>query len=115
MPPRVGVKPSKDNLKAVAEFTPHQTYTEIGAFLGLVGHYRQFIKGFGHIVQPLQKHLSREGASKKSKWVKLMMEAKDTFGTLKMACLEALMLADFDKPFLLETNANNLRLGAVLS
>ena len=33
-----GVQPSRENLKAVAEFAPPHTYTEIRAFLGLVGH-----------------------------------------------------------------------------
>ena len=33
-------------VRAVAEYAPPQTYTEIRAFLGLVGHYRHFIKGF---------------------------------------------------------------------
>ena len=41
-----GVWPSNSNLKAVVECTPPQTYTEVHAFLGLVGHYRRFIKGF---------------------------------------------------------------------
>ena len=36
-------------------------------FLGLMGHYWWFIKGFAHIIQPLHEHLSGEGASKKSK------------------------------------------------
>ena len=60
-----GVWPSKENLKAVSEFTLPHTYTEIWAFLGLVGHYWQFIKGIACIGQPLHKHLSGEGASKK--------------------------------------------------
>ena len=34
-----GMWPSKENLKAVAGFTPSQTYMEIQAFLGLVGHH----------------------------------------------------------------------------
>ena len=40
-----------------------------------------------------------------------------TYEMLKKACLEApvLAFADFDKPFLQETNASTLRLGAVLS
>ena len=47
----------------------------------------------------------------------LMVEAKDTFETLKKACLVASVLAfaDFDKTFLLETIASELGLGAVLS
>ena len=111
------VWPSKENLKAVAQFAQPLTYTEIQTSLGLVGHYRQLNKGFAHIVQPLREHLSWEGACKKGEWVTLMAEAKDTFETLKKACLEAHVLAfsDFDKPCLLETEASKLRLGAVLS
>ena len=41
-----GVQPSNINVRAIAEYAPPQTYTEIRAFLGLMGHYRQFIKGF---------------------------------------------------------------------
>ena len=60
-----GVQPSDPNLKAIAEYALLQTYTEIRAFLGLIGHYRQFIKGFAQISQPLNKHLAGEGASRK--------------------------------------------------
>ena len=61
-----GVQPSNSNLKAITKCTPPQTYTEVCAFLGLVGHYRSFIKGFTCIVQPPHKHLTGEGASRKS-------------------------------------------------
>ena len=61
-----GVQPSNMNLKAIAKCVPLGTYTEIRAFLGLVGHYRQFIRGFAKIAQPLNKHLAGEGASRKS-------------------------------------------------
>ena len=50
-------------MRAVAKYAPPQTYTEIRAFLGLVGHYRYFIKGFAQIAQPLNEHLAGEGAS----------------------------------------------------
>ena len=42
---------------------------------------------------------------------------QDTFEMLKKACLEALCwaFANFDKAFLLETDASKLGLGAVLS
>ena len=41
-----GVCPSKSNLEAITECAPPWSYTEMHAFLGLVGHYRRFIKGF---------------------------------------------------------------------
>ena len=44
-----GIRPSKAGLKAVAEFLEPTNYTQIRAFLGLVGHYHQFIKGFSKI------------------------------------------------------------------
>ena len=53
-----GVQPSKTNVKAIAKYAPPQTYTEIRAFLGLIGHYRLFIKGFAQIAQPLNGHLA---------------------------------------------------------
>ena len=64
----------------------------------------------------VHKPLPGEGTSKKSEWVMLMTEAKDTFQLLKKACLEApmLILANLDKPSLLETGTSKLGLGAVL-
>ena len=64
---REGLQPSKENLKTIAEIPSPQTYMEIQAFLGLLGHYQQFIKGFACIVQPLHEHLSEEGSSKENK------------------------------------------------
>ena len=41
-----GVLPSKKNLEAIAQCPPLDTYTKVKSFVGLVGHYRRFIKGF---------------------------------------------------------------------
>ena len=102
-----GVWPSDINVRAVAEYTPLQTYTEIRAFLGLVGHYRCFIKGFAQITQPLNEHLAREGASQKSEKVSLYEEALKAFEALKQACMQSPVLAftDYTKDFLLEMDA----------
>ena len=94
-----------------------QTYTEVCAFHGLVGHYTRFIKGFGCIAQPLSKHLAREGASRKSVQVSLSEDALKAFEALKQACMTVPILAftDYTKPFLLETDASKEGLGVVLS
>ena len=111
------MQPSNSNLEAIAECVLLQTYTEVCAFLGLVGHYRRFIKGFACIAQPLSKHLAGEGASGKSKQVLLSEDALRAFKALKQACMMAPILAftDYTKLFLLETDASKDGLGAVLS
>ena len=48
-----GVLPSKKNLEAIARCPPPDTYTRVKSFVGLVGHYRHFIKGFANIAAPL--------------------------------------------------------------
>ena len=48
-----GVLPSKKNLEAIARCPPPDTYTKVKSFVGLVGHYRHFIKGFANIAAPL--------------------------------------------------------------
>ena len=90
---------------------------EICAFLGLIGHYRQFIKGFTWISQLLNEHLAREGASRKLQQVLLSEDALEAFQALKQACMSSpvLAFANYMKDFLLETDASKEGLGVVLS
>ena len=103
-----GVQPSKENLKAVARFILPQTFTKIWAFLGSVGHYQPFIKGFPCIAQPPHVYLSGEGISKRSEHVMLMEDVLGAFEALKNACLmfPVPAFADFNKLFLLETDGS---------
>ena len=112
-----GVLPSKKNLEVIAECPPPDTYTKVKSFVGLVGHYRHFIKGFANIAAPLYDLTSRENKDKKSEHLDLPPEAHEAFDRLKAACLQAPILSfpDFSKPFLLETDASGKGLGAVLS
>ena len=112
-----GVLPSKKNLESIAQCPPLDTYTKVKSFVGLVGHYRCFIKGFAKIAVPLYDLTSGDNKDKKSEHVNLSPEALEAFDHLKAACLQAPILAfpDFDKPFLLETDASRRGLGAVLS
>ena len=50
---RKGVLPSKKNLESIAQCPPPDTYTKVKSFVGLVGHYTCFIKGFAKIAAPL--------------------------------------------------------------
>ena len=85
--------------------------------MGLVGHYRHFIKGFAKIAAPLYDLTSGDNKDKKSEHVDLSPEDHGAFDRLKAACLQAPILAfpNFNKPFLLETDTSGRGLGAVLS
>ena len=112
-----GVLPSKKNLESIAQYPPPDMYTKVKSFVGLVGHYRRFIKGFAKIAAPLYDLTSGDNKDKKSEHVDLSPKAREAFDRLKAACLQAPILAfpDFNKPFLLEMDASGRGLGAVLS
>ena len=112
-----GILPLKKNLESIAQCPPPDTYTKVKSFVGLVGHYRCFIKGFAKIAAPLYDLTSGDNKDKKSEHVDLSPKAREAFNRLKAACLQAPILAfpDFNKPFLLETDASRRGLGAVLS
>ena len=112
-----GMSLSQDNLRGIAEMAPPTTYTGIREFTGATGYYRRFIKGYSKICKPLNDLLSGENSHLKNKPVVLTPEAEVAFAELKARCLRApvLQFADFNKPFLLETDASGDGLGAVLS
>ena len=103
-----GVWPSKKNLESITQCPPPDTYTKVNSFVGLVGHYRCFIKGFAKIAVPLYGLTSGENKDKKSEHIDLSLEAREAFERLKANCLQAPILAfpDFNKPFLLKTDAS---------
>ena len=112
-----GVLPLKKNLESIAHCPPPDTYTKVKSFVGLVGHYRHFLKGFAKIAAPLYDLTSGNNKDKKSEHVDLSPEAHEAFDHLKAACLQAPILSfpGFNKLFLLETDASGGGLGAVLS
>ena len=75
-----GILPSQENVWAMKEFLMLETYTQVCAFCGLVGHYRRFIKGFANIACPLYDMLGKEV---KMGLVDLPLKAWEAMGVLK--------------------------------
>ena len=88
-----------------------ETFTQVCAFCGLVGHYWCFIKRFAHIKRPFYDVLGKIGP------VQLPPEAWEVVRILKNKIWSTPMLVfpDFDKLFLLETDSSKEGLDAVLS
>ena len=108
-----GIRPSDENVHAIVEFPMPETYTEVGAFCGLAGHCRHFIRNFARLVHALYDIL---GDEVKMGPVTLTSKAEEAVQVLKEKILfvPVLVFPDFDKPFLLETDASKEGLGAVL-
>ena len=111
------MEPGTDGLKVIAEIAPPATYTQVCKFLGTMGYFRCFIKGYARIAKLLNDLLQGENSKLKSKSLGLPPDTLATFQELKMKCLTApvLVFIDFKKPFLLETDASIEGLGVVLS
>ena len=105
-----GVEPVPEKLQAIQEWPLLQMVKALRSFLGLVGFYRRFIKGYSKIVVPLSQLLCKG----KFRWSELAIEA---FNTLKKAVSTTPILAlpNFNVPFMVETDASGTGVGAVLS
>lgn len=106
-----GLKPNKDKIKAVLNFPMPCTQKDIKSFLGLVGYYRKFIKDFAKLTKPLTLCL------KKNAKVTHTNEFIDAVDKCKQILTNApiLQYPDFDRPFILTTDASDIAIGAVLS
>ena len=112
-----GMKPRDEGLRGIAEMAPLWNYTEIRRFLSTTRFFWYFIKNYAHIAKPLNDLLEGKASKRKAQLVDLTPEAVEAFNVLKTKRMTAPMLAfaNFEKPFLLETDASSYGLGAVLS
>ena len=91
--------------------------TTIKGFVGLVGHYRRFIKDFARISDTLHEYAHGDTMKKKKESIVLNEAVRNAFHQLEKAVISAPVLAysDPNKEYLLEMDASKLGLGAVLS
>ena len=85
--------------------------TEVKRFLGFCSYYRRFIRGFADIAHPLHQ------CAEKTHPFVWTSEANEAFVDLKRALTEAPLLSypNPDDVFVLDTDASNHAVGAVLS
>ena len=106
-----GLRPDPQLLESVRGIQPPTSVTQVQSFLGLVGYYRRFIKGFSKIAAPLNKLLEE---NKPFVWTE---ECTKAYQELKDLLLKEPMVAypDFSVPFRLYADASNIGLGAILA
>jgi deoxyuridine 5'-triphosphate nucleotidohydrolase len=106
-----GIHPDPDKITAVNNQPPPTNLRELRQFLGLASYYRKFVEGFAKIAAPLNQLMKKEISYE---WEQQHQEA---FEYLKKRLVTTPILAhpDFNKPFVIMTDASALGLGAVLS
>ena len=104
-----GLQPDPRLLDSIRDIKPPTTVSQVRSFLGLVGYYRRFIKGFSNIATPLNRLLEK---NKPFDWTDECMAA---YERLKALLLQRPVVAypDFSIPFRLYTDASNVGLGAI--
>ena len=107
------VRPGQLKVQAVETFPVPTSKSQVRAFLGLTGYYRKFIPHYAHTAAVLTD-LTRKDAPNKVKWTP---ECQRAFDELKRILSSSAVLwsPDFTHQFILQTDASNRRVGAVLS
>ena len=107
------VHPEERNLDAIEKFPRPVTKKKVRSFLGLTGYYRKFIPGYSTIALPLTD-LTKKTARTDVEWTDACETA---FNELKRRLMNSPVLKspDLSLPFILQTDASDRGVGAVLS
>eukprot|EP00731_Ephydatia_muelleri_P011030 Em0005g1616a len=106
-----GLSPNPKQVAAVSNYPQPQSLTQVRQFLGLTSYYRRFIGQYAKIAAPLH-NLTRKDVS--WEWNE---ECQKAFECLKQKLVQAPILtySNFERDFVLETDASVKGIGAVLS
>jgi hypothetical protein len=106
-----GIHADPDKIEAVQNWPTPRSIKEIKSFLGLCSYYRKFVKGFADIARPLHKACQK---GIKFTWTET---CQDSFEKLKTSMITPpiLIYPVPGKRFILDTDASDKAVGAVLS
>ena len=113
------ISPSQVNVQSLYEYARPTTLKQLQSFLGLSGYYRRFIPAYAAIAHPLLQLLQGHDSTVRNTKVMITWndDAETSFQTLRtfLTTHPLLILPDLHKEFMLDTDACNYAVGAVLS
>ena len=105
-----GVPMDPDKVAAVLRWPTPVNLKQLRGFLGLTGYYRRFVKSYASLAAPLHDLLKRDNFQ----WTETLQQVFD-FLKSAMTTTPVLALPNFTIPFILETDAFGVGIGAILS
>lgn len=108
---RDGIQPVSKKVEAIQRIAPPKNKRELRKFIGIVNYYRDMWIRRSHVLAPLA---ALTGKTAKWKWGQQQQWA---FEKMKKIISRETLLAypDFNKPFIIHTDASHTQLGAVIS
>ena len=106
-----GLKMDPAKVQSIQDWPEPRKVKDVQSFLGFANFYRRFISDYSDIVVPLTR-LTRKGVA----W-NFTADARKSFEALKAAFTSAPILTHWvpDRPIIVETDASDYALGAILS
>ncbi|KAL0200588.1 hypothetical protein M9458_003775, partial [Cirrhinus mrigala] len=120
-----GIRTDPEKISKVKDWERPTNRMEVLRFLGFVGYYRRYVKGYSNLAAPLYRLTSGDPKTKKRGTPKnpspdqpflWTADCEEAFQSLKEKLISAPVLGypDYSRPFLLQTDASGRGLGAVL-
>lgn len=105
-----GLSIESSKLEPILNYPRPKTVREVRRLMGLMGFYQKFIPRYSHLTAPITDLLKK---SKRFKWSE---EAEEALTQLKAVLTSAPVLGnpDYSRPFVIETDASQLAVGAAL-
>ncbi len=106
-----GIKPDPEKVKAIVDQSALTNQTQIRSFLRMIRFFKNHIQEFSTIVAPMTNLLAKETPYV---WGQ---EQQQAFERLKqvISTMPVLMHPDFNRPFILYTDASKEGLGTILA
>ncbi|CAM5167446.1 unnamed protein product [Natator depressus] len=106
------ISPLQAKVDAIQKWPVPKSKKQVQSFLGLAGYYRRFVLHYSQIAAPLTD-LTKKKQPNAVQWTEKCQKA---FNKLKATVMSdpVLRAPDFDKPFLVSTDASERGMGAVL-
>ena len=107
------VRPELSKVEAIQAFSQPATKKQVRAFLGITGYYRKFIPNYSALAAPLTDLIKKNKPTK----VTWTSDCEPAFQALKtyLCTSPVLHSPNFTRPFILQTDASDRGVGALLS